>query len=144
MGSFIFQNYISQKNPRVRKTCVRNSGPEMGALILWTPGIFTFFLQENLRVHKIPRFRGGGLGLGRGECRFYFYGRGIFLNFIASLERRPNKCSADVYLPLCLLPYKTSVLSIGRTSSVESFGQEPQSSSQKTQNSCGLCESGRA
>ena len=56
-------------------------GPQMAASILWTPGIFAFFLQENLHVHKIPRFRGGYLGffLG-GECRLYFYGRGaIFL-----------------------------------------------------------------
>ena len=31
-------------------------------------------------VHKIPRFRGGGiLGFGGGgECRFYFYGREDF------------------------------------------------------------------
>ena len=31
-------------------------------------------------VHKIPRFRGGGVFwvLGRGECRFYFYGRADF------------------------------------------------------------------
>ena len=31
-------------------------------------------------VHKIPRFKGGGVFwvLGGGECRFYFYGRGDF------------------------------------------------------------------
>ena len=34
-------------------------------------------------VHKIPRFRGGGVfwvlgGGGGGECRFYFYGRADF------------------------------------------------------------------
>ena len=55
-------------------------GPEMGAPILWAPGIFAFFLQENLHVHKIPRFRGGGelFFLGGGECGFYFGGRGDF------------------------------------------------------------------
>ena len=42
-------------------------GPEMAAPILWAPRISVFFLQENLHVHKIPRFRGGGiLGLGGG------------------------------------------------------------------------------
>ena len=37
------------------------------------------FCRKN-PVHKIPRFRGGGiLGLGGGgECRFYFYGRADF------------------------------------------------------------------
>ena len=33
----------------------------MGAPMLWAPGIFAFFLQENLHVHKTPRFRGGGV-----------------------------------------------------------------------------------
>ena len=32
----------------------------MAAPILWTPGKNAFFLQENLHVHKIPRFGGGG------------------------------------------------------------------------------------
>ena len=35
-------------------------GPEMAAPILWTPKISVFFLQENLHVHKISRFRRGG------------------------------------------------------------------------------------
>ena len=30
-------------------------GLEMAALILWAPGIFWFFLQENLHAHKILR-----------------------------------------------------------------------------------------
>ena len=34
-------------------------GPEMAAPILWAPGIFWFFLQENPHAHKIPPFRGG-------------------------------------------------------------------------------------
>ena len=57
-------------------------GPEMGAPILWAPGIFAFFLQENLQVHKIPRFSGGegyfGFSAGGGECRFYVSGRRDF------------------------------------------------------------------
>ena len=51
----------------------------MAAPILWTRGKMAFFLQENRHVHKIPRFRGGMLGLGGGgKCRFYSYGRGNF------------------------------------------------------------------
>ena len=39
--------------------------------------------MKKTHVHKIPRFRGGGiLGLGGGgECRFYFYGRADFSDF---------------------------------------------------------------
>ena len=33
----------------------------MGASILWPPGKHAFSLQEKLHVHKIPRFRGGGV-----------------------------------------------------------------------------------
>ena len=54
-------------------------GPEMAAPILRAPRISVFFLQENLRVHKIPRFRGGDLGLGGGDADFIFMGAGIFL-----------------------------------------------------------------
>ena len=52
----------------------------MGAPILWAPGIFPFFLEEILHVHKIPRLRGRGVfwAFGGGECRFYLYGRGDF------------------------------------------------------------------
>ena len=54
----------------------------MAAPILWTPGKMRPFCRKN-HVHKIPRFRGGILGLGGGECRFYFYGREDFSeNFI--------------------------------------------------------------
>ena len=44
------------------------------------------FRRKN-HVHKIPRFRGGDLFffLGGGGCRFYFYGRAIFLNFNRTL-----------------------------------------------------------
>ena len=85
---FFLHNHFGQKNPRVREIFVRNSGPEMGAPILWAPGIFAFFLQENLHVHKIPRFRGGGgilVFLLGGECRFYFYGRGDFFDLAARI-----------------------------------------------------------
>ena len=56
--------------------------------ILWAPGKITFFLQENLHAHKIPRFRGGfgvfgffggfwGFG-GEGSADKNFYGREDF------------------------------------------------------------------
>ena len=60
------------------------NAPEKGALspkipFFLAPRISVFFLQENLHVYKITRFRGGGVGFGGGECRFHFYGRGDFL-----------------------------------------------------------------
>ena len=61
----------------------------MAAPILWTPGKNAFFLQENLYVHKIPRFRGGVFWFfwGGGECRFYFYGRADFSEHSATIKR---------------------------------------------------------
>ena len=60
-------------------------GPEMGASILWTPGKCVLSAGKT-HVHKIPRFRGGGvfwvLGEG-GECRFYFYGRADFSEILS-------------------------------------------------------------
>ena len=59
-------------------------GPEMAAPILWTPGKNAVFLQENIHVHKIPRFGGGGgdfgfgFGGGGGSADFIFMGVGIF------------------------------------------------------------------
>ena len=60
----------------------------MAAPILWTPGKSAFFLQENLHVHKIPRFLGGGnfgLGGGGGSADFIFMGAGIFLSLFKKL-----------------------------------------------------------
>ena len=56
----------------------------MAAPILWAPRISVVFLQENLHVHKIPRFLGGGvfwLG-GGGSADFIFMVAGIFLTFL--------------------------------------------------------------
>ena len=58
-------------------------GPEMGAPIVWTPGIFAFFLQETLHAHKIPRFKEGGgyyvfFGGGGWSADLIFMGAGIF------------------------------------------------------------------
>ena len=58
--------------------------PELGAPILWAPGIFAFFLQEILHVHKIPCFRGGVFWFfffGGGSADFIFMGAGIFLTY---------------------------------------------------------------
>ena len=59
-------------------------GPEMAAPILRAPRISVFFLQKNLHVHKIPRFRGGGVFWvwcegGGGSADFIFMGAGTFL-----------------------------------------------------------------
>ena len=46
-------------------------------ILIWAPGKIALFPQENLYVHKIPRFRGGGILVffeGGGGCRFYSYG----------------------------------------------------------------------
>ena len=55
-------------------------GPEMGASILWTPGRCVLSAGKT-HVHKIPRFRGGGLGFlgGGGSADFIFMGARIFL-----------------------------------------------------------------
>ena len=93
-------------------------GPEMAAPILWAPRISAFFLQENLHVHKIPRFRGGGgvLGLGGGgKCRFYFHGRGDFSEFCPltilggfyRISKKSPKSSADKMNRACEFKDKT-------------------------------------
>ena len=49
-------------------------GPEMATPILWAPEKIAFFLQENRRAHKIPRFGGGVIWVfeGRGEVPILF------------------------------------------------------------------------
>ena len=52
----------------------------MAAPILWAPGMFAFFVQEDLHAHKIPPFRGGGIffwGGGRVPILF-LWARGLF------------------------------------------------------------------
>ena len=55
-------------------------GPEMAVPTLWTPGKMPSFCRKT-HVHKIPRFRGGGiLGFGGGgEVPILFsWARGFF------------------------------------------------------------------
>ena len=70
---------MNQKNPRVRKIFVRNSGAGNGCVNFMDAWKMRSFCRKT-HVHKIPRFRGGGiLGFGGGgECRFYFDGRAYF------------------------------------------------------------------
>ena len=49
-------------------------GPEMGAPILWTPGKMLSFCRKT-HVHKIPRFRGGGILV-------FFFGGGVPILFL--------------------------------------------------------------
>ena len=72
-----------QKNPRVRKILVRNSGAGNGCANFMDTWKNAFFLQENRHVHKIPCFGGGGIwGFRGGGVPIFFYGRGDFSEFM--------------------------------------------------------------
>ena len=70
----------SQKNPRVRKIRVRNSGAGNGCANSMDAWKSVFFLQEKPMSIKFLVWGGGYFGFwGKGgECRFYFYGRADF------------------------------------------------------------------
>ena len=53
-------------------------GPEMAAPILWAPGKCVLSAGEPMSIKFLVLEGGGILGLGGGECRFYFCGRGDF------------------------------------------------------------------
>ena len=73
-------------------------GPEMAAPILWAPRISAFFLQENLHVRKIPRFRGGYFGFGGGgSADFIFMDTEIFLK-----KKNDETGMSYVYVSLCV------------------------------------------
>ena len=98
-GALHWESAKVQKIPRVRKIRVRNSGAGNGCANFMGAWKNAFFLQENLHVHKIPRFRGGGiLGFfGGGSVDFIFMGAGIFLKSIAQKGVRaidPRKAGA--------------------------------------------------
>ena len=83
LSSSLFLLHIYLEKLTVRKILVSIKfvsailGPEMAAPILWAPRISAFFLQENLHVHKIPRFRGGVFWVWGGGVPILF-GRGDF------------------------------------------------------------------
>ena len=77
------RNCFFQKNPHVRNFPPASLRLEMAAPILWSPGIFWFFLLDNPHAHKIPRFRRGSwffflCSKGGGSANFIFMGVGIF------------------------------------------------------------------
>ena len=75
----IFWKTPSRKTPKRScwvKFIARDSGAGMAAPILWAPGMFAFFLQENPSGPK--KFLVWGrrdLGFWGGECQFYFLAR---------------------------------------------------------------------
>ena len=76
---------LNQKNPRVRKIRVRNSGAGNGCANFMDAWKKCVLSAGKTHVHKIPRVLGGGGevfwvsgGGGEEECRFYFYGRADF------------------------------------------------------------------
>ena len=84
LAALDFGNF--QKNPRVRKIRVRDSGARNGCAIFTDAWKNASVLQENLHVHKIPRFGGGGVFwfCGGGSADFIFMGARIFLKFEGS------------------------------------------------------------
>ena len=64
-----------QKNPRVCKIIVRNSGAGNGVRRFYGRLEKCVLSAGTTHVHKITRFRGGG--------RFYFYGRADFLKNVS-------------------------------------------------------------
>ena len=69
----------TQKNPRVRKIRVRNSGAGNGCAVFmgsWKNAFFSAGKPVSIRFFVLG---GAILGLGGGgKCRFYFYGHGDF------------------------------------------------------------------
>ena len=77
---FILSNSqeMYQKNPRVHKIRVRNSGAGNGCanfMDTWKKCVLS--AGKTVSV-KFLLFWGGVLGGGGGKCRFYFYGRADF------------------------------------------------------------------
>ena len=78
---------FDQKDPRVSKNFVRNSGAGNGCVNFMEAWKNAFFLQEKPMSIKFLVLGGGGIfwvfGGGGGKCRFYFYGRGDFSEIFA-------------------------------------------------------------
>ena len=73
-----FSGPFFQKNPRVRKILVRNSGAGNGCANFVGAWKNALFLQEKPMSIKFLLLRGKGYFGFWGECQFYFYGRGDF------------------------------------------------------------------
>ena len=89
-----------QKNPRVRKIRVRNSGAGNGCANFMDAWKKCAPSAGKTHVHKIPRFRGGGGILGFGAVPIYFYGRADFsesLAFSGTLFDSPKRSR-----PICM------------------------------------------
>ena len=74
---------MNQKNPRVRKICVRNSGAGNARVNFMDAWKKCALSAGKTHVHKVPRFGGGGViwvFLGGGSADFIFMGARIFLN----------------------------------------------------------------
>ena len=79
-----------QKNPRVRKIRVRNSGAGNGCanfMDAWKKCVLS--AGKTMSV-KFLLFR-GGFGGGGGKCRFYFYGRADFSDCSGVLQENSGK-----------------------------------------------------
>ena len=86
-----------QRNPRVRKISVRNSGAGNGRANFMGAWKNCILSAGKPHVHKIPRFRGGYFGFsfgggGGGSADFIFMGAGIFLSIVAHVCRDPLSC----------------------------------------------------
>ena len=96
LRSWLLSGKKNQKNPRVRKICVRNSGAGNGCanfMDTWKKCVLSAG-KTSMSIKFLVSGGGGNLVLGGGECRFYFYGRGDFseknsknINFLVRISR---------------------------------------------------------
>ena len=85
---------LRQKNPRVRKISVRNSGAGNGCVNFMDACKKCVLSAGKTHVHKSPRFGGGVFWvLGGGGCRFYFYGRADFSDSSTDNPYLTNFCA---------------------------------------------------
>ena len=84
----LFDVNQDQKNPRVHKMFVRNSGAGNGCANFMGASKKCALSAGKTNVHKIPRFKGGVFGVfgGGGSADFYFYGRADFSDKMKQLR----------------------------------------------------------
>ena len=100
---------LFQKNPRVRKICVRNSGAGNGCANFMDAWKNAFFLQEKPMSIKFLVLGGGGLfgvlGGGGGVPILFFWARGFFWKMPGNQLLLKNYCVASrALLRLCAQP----------------------------------------